>query len=59
MGPSEKYEYIGSGKIARVYLEILSCDGLPNMEGAMGRFGNKSDGFVQIVYEDCICKVRK
>jgi len=59
MGPSRKYDYIGSGKIARVYLEILSCDGLPNMEGAMGKFGNKTDGFVQVVYEDCICKVRK
>jgi hypothetical protein len=57
MKPSRKYEYIGNGKIARVYLEILSCDNLPNMEGVMGRFGNKTDGFVQIVYEDCICKV--
>jgi len=58
MEPSRKYESIGTGKIARVYLEILSCDDLPNMEGAAGKFGNKTDGFVQIVYEDCICKVR-
>jgi len=56
MEPSRKYESIGTGKIARVYLEILSCDDLPNMEGAAGKFGNKTDGVVQIVYEDCICK---
>lgn len=56
MKPSRHYEYVGSGKVAKIYLEILACDDLPNMEGAMGRFGNKTDGFVQIVYEDCICK---
>jgi hypothetical protein len=57
MKPSRHYEYVGSGNIAKIYLEILACDDLPNMEGQLGRFGNKTDGFVQIVYEDCICKV--
>lgn len=56
MKPSRHFEYVGSGKLAKIYLEILACDDLPNMEGQMGRFGNKTDGFVQIVYEDCICK---
>ena len=54
MQPSRQYQYVGSGKIAKVYLEILACDDLPNME-TVGHFGNKTDAFVQIVYEDCIC----
>jgi len=55
MQPSRQYQYVGSGKIAKVYLEILACDNLPNME-TVGHFGNKTDAFVQVVYEDCICK---
>lgn len=56
MQPSRNYKYIGSGKIARVYLEILSCDNLPNMETVKAFGKNKTDAFVQVVYEDCICR---
>ena len=55
MQPSRHYQHIGSGKIARVYLEVLACNNLPNME-RIQFLGNKTDAFVQIVYEDCICK---
>lgn len=55
MQPSRQFHYVGSGKIARVYLEILGCDDLPNME-AVTFLGNKTDAFVKVVYEDCICQ---
>ena len=53
--PSRHYKPVGSGKIAKVHLEILGCNNLPNME-AMRLLGNKSDAFVEVVYEDCICQ---
>lgn len=30
---SRNFKHFGSGKLAKIYLEILSCDDLPNMEG--------------------------
>ena len=32
MQPSRHYQYIGSGNIARVYLEILACNNLPHKD---------------------------
>jgi len=55
LAPSRQYQYVGSGKVARIFLEVLACDNLPNMEAAH-IFGNKTDAFVKIVYEDCICQ---
>lgn len=37
--------------LGQVYLEVLRCDGLPNVD-AGGSLGNKSDPFVSIVYGD-------
>ena len=55
MQPSRHYQYIGSGNIARVYLEILACNNLPHKDISL--FGRKkSDPFVQVVYEDCVCR---
>jgi hypothetical protein len=54
--PSRRYQHIGSGKIARVYLEVLACNNLPNMENIQAFGRNKTDAFVQVVYEDCICR---
>ena len=53
MKPSYKYKSIGADGIAKIHLEILSCDNLPNMENIQ-MFGNKTDAFVQLVYEDCV-----
>lgn len=50
---SRRYKSLGAGGIAKIYLEILSCDDLPNLE-TVQLFGNKTDAFVQVVYEDCI-----
>lgn len=56
MQPSRHYQYVGSGKIARVYLDILACNNLPNKDIQISE-SNKSDPFVQVVYEDCICGI--
>jgi len=49
--PSHHWVDIGEGSLGLVYLEILGCDGLPNMD--RGRiYGNKTDTFVAVVYED-------
>ena len=49
--PSHQWVDIGEGSLGKVYLEILGCDGLPNMDsGAF--YGNKTDTFVACVYED-------
>ena len=57
-----EYEYLkdsqhwidsGSGKIGKIYVEVLGCDGLPNLDSG-GFLGNKTDAFVSIVYEDSV-----
>ncbi len=53
MKPSRSFKSLGVGDVARIYLEILKCDGLPNLEN-LRILGNKTDAFVQVVYEDCI-----
>ncbi len=59
MRPSYEWTDIGSGHLGKVFVEILSCDNLPNMDsvGAFdvktGVLGNKTDPFVSLVYEDC------
>lgn len=40
---------IGSGDLGRAFVEIIGCDGLPNLDSG-GR--NKTDAFVALVYED-------
>ncbi|MGK3761763.1 MAG: hypothetical protein ACI8RD_014081 [Bacillariaceae sp.] len=42
---------MGEGELGKVYVEILGCDGLPNMDSG-GFYGNKTDTFVACVYED-------
>lgn len=43
----------GSGRLGRVFLEVIGCDDLPNLDTG-GR--NKTDTFVAIVYEDSVMK---
>ncbi|KAG7350839.1 C2 domain containing protein [Nitzschia inconspicua] len=53
--PSLHWTDIGYGELAKVYVEILGADGLPNMD--TGAFlGNKTDAFVSLLYEDCTCR---
>lgn len=51
--PSKRWVEAGSGSLGQVKLEILSAQGLPNKD--IGQvFGNKTDPFCCIVYEDCL-----
>lgn len=59
-----EYEYLkesqhwidsGSGKIGKIFFEILGCDGLPNLDTG-GFLGNKTDAFVSLVYEDSVAQ---
>lgn len=53
--PSQHWVDVGSGKLGKVHLEIIGCDGLPQLDS--GAFlGNKTDAFVSVVFEDSISK---
>jgi hypothetical protein len=51
----ESYEWldIGSGNLGKIFVEVIKCDNLPNMDSG-GTFGNKTDAFASLVYEDCV-----
>jgi hypothetical protein len=51
MKESKKWLDVGSGKLGRVFVEILGCDNLPNLDIG-GFLGNKTDAFVSLVFED-------
>eukprot|EP00934_Nitzschia_sp_Nitz4_P004679 Nitzschia sp. Nitz4//scaffold48_size128905//13659//18448//NITZ4_003579-RA/size128905-augustus-gene-0.100-mRNA-1//-1//CDS//3329552919//4669//frame0 len=55
MKPSRSWTDAGTGKLGRVYLEILSAEGLPNMD-TMSWLGNLTDSFVSVVYEDTVVR---
>jgi len=49
--PSHKWIDAGSGKLGKMYCDVLACHGLPNVD--VGEFmGNVTDPFVCLVYED-------
>ena len=45
MNESKNWLDAGSGKLGRLYLEVIECDGLPNLDTG-GFLGNKTDGYV-------------
>jgi Ca2+-dependent lipid-binding protein len=49
--PSRHWSEAGVGDKGRIYVEVLSCDELPNLDTG-GFLGNKTDAFVSLVYED-------
>jgi len=52
MEPSKQWIEAGSGSVGKFFVEIIGCDGLPNVDVSItGR--NKSDPFVCIAFEDC------
>jgi hypothetical protein len=53
MEPSRKWIEAGSGSVWKIYLEILGCNDIPNLDFSItGR--DKSDPFVSIAYEDVV-----
>eukprot|EP00529_Nitzschia_sp_RCC80_P008506 CAMPEP_0113512820 /NCGR_PEP_ID=MMETSP0014_2-20120614/39536_1 /TAXON_ID=2857 /ORGANISM="Nitzschia sp." /LENGTH=1224 /DNA_ID=CAMNT_0000409189 /DNA_START=63 /DNA_END=3733 /DNA_ORIENTATION=+ /assembly_acc=CAM_ASM_000159 len=55
MKPSQEWLDIGQGELGKIYLEVLGCEGLPNMD-AGGFMGNKTDAFVSVVFEDSFAR---
>ncbi|KAI2512698.1 Protein kinase C conserved region 2 [Fragilaria crotonensis] len=53
--PSENWVQAGSGKLGRLYVEVLSCHGLPNVDVGEA-IGNVTDSFVALVYEDALAE---
>ena len=51
MKPTQAWIEAGSGSLGKLYLEILKCDGLPNMDTGIN---GKTDAFCCIIYEDAI-----
>ena len=51
----ESHQWIdtGNGQLGRLFVEIISCEGLPNLDTG-GR--NKTDAFVNLVFEDSVAK---
>jgi hypothetical protein len=62
MNKSIEWTDIGSGHLGKIFVEILSCDGLPNMDAVgVGSvkaqvLNNKTDAFISLVYEDCAAR---
>ncbi|KAL7431683.1 hypothetical protein ACHAXH_003556 [Discostella pseudostelligera] len=54
MKPSYEWLDIGSGHLGKIFVEIISCDKLPNKD--TGILGNKTDAFVSVVYEDTFAR---
>lgn len=44
----------GSGKLGKVYVEILGCEKLPNMDSLTLNVKDKTDAFACLVFEDCV-----
>eukprot|EP00934_Nitzschia_sp_Nitz4_P008726 Nitzschia sp. Nitz4//scaffold61_size107673//28299//31553//NITZ4_004228-RA/size107673-snap-gene-0.43-mRNA-1//1//CDS//3329555689//8716//frame0 len=49
--PSQRWVEAGSGKLGKLYCEVLSCHDLPNVDIGEA-VGNVTDSFVCLVYED-------
>jgi hypothetical protein len=49
--PSREWVHAGQGTIGKVYLEILGCDGLPDMDIAANKL-DLTDPFCAVVFED-------
>lgn len=54
MKPSSHWIEAGSGDIGKLFLEVIGCDGLPNMDASTLNLKDKTDAFLNICYEDCI-----
>ena len=57
MQPTKHWVEAGSGgreRVGRVYLEVLGCDSLPNMDTLTLDIRDATDAFACIVFEDAI-----
>lgn len=55
MEPSENWVEVGSGNEGKLYVEILGCNGLPNMDSpTLTNLNNMTDAYCCLVMEDSI-----
>lgn len=55
LSPSEEWVEVGSGNEGRVYVEVLACNGLPNMDSpTLKNFNNLTDAYCCLIMEDSI-----
>jgi C2 domain len=52
---SREWVDCGCGSLGRLFVEILGCDDLPNLDSG-GFAGNKTDAFCSLIYEDVAVK---
>ena len=51
-GKSENWTEAGSGDLGELFVEIISCDNLPDLDGGLPR--DKTDAFAALVFEDSV-----
>jgi len=49
---SQVWTEAGNGELGVMYVEIISCDDLPNVDGGLAR--NKTDAFASLVFEESV-----
>lgn len=54
MAPSKNWVEVGSGNLGRLYIEVLRCEDLPNMDSLTLDVRDATDAFACIVFEDAI-----
>jgi len=50
--PSTHWVESGSGNLGKLYVELLGCDGLPNMDIMTANVFDSTDAFACLIYED-------
>ena len=50
--PSTNWIEVGSGGLGKIYIELINCHGLPNMD--TGVIDGKTDAFASLIFEDAI-----
>jgi hypothetical protein len=53
--PSRKWTRGGSGEVGRIFVEIIGCNNLPNMDSSLDQ-KNVTDAFVALVFEDTLVR---
>ena len=51
---SKAWVEAGSGKLGKLYVEVIGCDDLPNMDAVTLNVRDKTDAFACLVFEDVI-----
>ena len=53
--PSQNWVDAGSGSLGRLFVEVIGCDDLPNLDTG-GFAGNLTDAFVALCYQDAVVR---